>query len=180
MLFWKWNGILLVSVITLLMPLLLQADDVKTFYDKDDAGWAYDEFVQLKADYLVDWVQLIVFEAERAALTIAHDANQSEMERGAIDLARGAIPINLQVWVNIADTAANAGKLAITYADDLALKKALIDKTIDIQKQKALVLAQLDDMDEAYQHYLDHVDAYNNSDDHASNDKTPVMKCYAW
>ena len=165
--------IVLVSVLTLSTLLYLKADNVATYNSDTDALWAYNDFNNAKQDYILEWVQMIVLNAERVALSVAYDSNQSEMQRGAYDLASDAIPTSFGVLGNIKDTAKNAAKLAITHADDLALRKALIDKTLALQKKTVVVAQDKTTMDNYYSHYLAHVAAYNKT---TSQTKTATAK----
>lgn len=155
-------SILILSVISFCsLVLIVASDDESVYNDKDDALWAYNDFKNDKDSHFLAWVQLIVLDAHKRALTVSFNSNKSTMEKEALELAIDAIPTGWDLGDNIKDTAKNAAKIAITYSDDLALKKALVSKTLEIQKQKVTVATKLKQLDDAYEHYLDHVDAYN-------------------
>ena len=67
--------IVLVSVLTLSTLLYLKADNVATYNSDTDALWAYNDFNNAKQDYILEWVQMIVLNAERVALSVAYDSN---------------------------------------------------------------------------------------------------------
>ena len=144
------------------------------------ANDAYGKFDAEKKDYIIYYADLIVLEAERAALTVSYNSNKSTMRKEAIELASDAIPTSFAVWGNIKDTAKNASIIVITASDDLDLQKALVKKTVEIQKKKVDIAAQLKLVDDTYDHYIDHVDAYNNSKRNSpttpSDDMTPTKK----
>jgi len=144
------------------------------------ANDAYGKFDTEKDDYIIYYADLIVLEAERAALTVSYNSNKSTMRKEAAKLASDAIPTDFAIWGSIKDTATNASIIVITASDDLDLKKALIGKTIEIQKKKVDVAAQFKLVDSAYDHYIAHVDAYNkskwNSPTTKSDDMTPTKK----
>ncbi|MCG9130784.1 hypothetical protein J5I95_03790 [Candidatus Poribacteria bacterium] len=174
----KYNPVFVIFFLILTTTALLLANTIiKGVNDTlPQANKAYTDFDAEKDDYISYWVELIGLEAERAALNVAYDSNTSEMERGAMDLAIDAIPTDFQIWGNVKSTAKNAAKLAITYSDDLSLKKALVQKTIAIQKKKAAVATQLTLVNSTYSHYVAHIGAFNNSNETPSDDVTPTKK----
>ena len=140
------------------------------------ANKAYNDFKAEKSDYLTYWIELIVLESERAALTVSHDSNTDTMTKEAIELAFDAIPTDYKFWGNIRDTAKNAAKLAITHSSDRALRKAIVSKTIEIQKKKVEVASSLKLVDSTYIHYVAHQLAFNGSNDTPSDDTPPTKK----
>ena len=131
------------------------------------ANNAYDVYDGKYKYYIKNWMELIVLEAERGALTVAYDSNASEMKRLAIEASTAVIPTGFPDILSfdaIKDLAEASAKIAITYGDDLALKKALVEKTIEIQKKKVLVAEGKEAVDTTYEHYKDHVNAYNHPD----------------
>ena len=121
------------------------------------ANNAYNHFDSAKDDYIIEWTSLIVLGVERAALTVSYNSNKSTMEKEALELASDAIPTSWNFGQNIKDSAKNAAKLAISYADAVSLQKALVNKTIEIQKKDAAVAMDKSTMDTAYNHYVAHI-----------------------
>lgn len=175
-------SILILSVIVLGTLTVLVAHEIVK--DVNDtmlfALDAYDKFSAEKGDYIVEWTRLIVLDAEHAALTVAFNSNKTTMQKEALELASDAIPTDFGLFNNIKDTAKNAAKLAISYADKVSLQKALVNKTIEIQKKEVVVDQDKETMDTAYTHYVDHVNAFNvskwQSDLTSSDNMTPTKK----
>ncbi len=168
--------------ISFVCPIISFSHDIEKGVN-DTVYWAndaYGKFDTEKDDYIIYYADLIVLEAERAALTVSYNSNKSTMRKEAAKLASDAIPTSFAIWGNIKETATNASIIVITASDDLDLKKALVKKTIEIQKKKVDIAAQLELVDDTYDHYIAHVDAYNkskwNSPTTKSDDMTPTKK----
>ena len=140
------------------------------------ANTAFDHFSTARHNYIVEWTQLIVLDAERAALTVSYNSNKSTMYKEALELASDAIPTSWDFGQNIKDSAKNAAKMAISYADEVSLQKALVSKTIEIQKKTAVVSQDKSRMETAYSHYVSHIYAFNDSDTTPSNNVDPAPK----
>lgn len=122
---------------------------------------AYDDFDLAKDDYTFEWTQLIVLDAHLRALTVSFNSNKSAMRKEAIKLASDAIPTSWDFGDNIKDTAANAAIISISYADEVSLQKALVSKTLEMQKKVVDVSKDYTKMDNAYKHYVAHINAFN-------------------
>lgn len=171
--------LLILSVIFLAMisTVLIANEIIRGVTDTHpQANTAFDHFSTARHNYIVEWTQLIVLDAQRAALTVSYNSNKSTMYKEALELASDAIPTSWDFGQNIKDTAKNAAKMAISYADKVSLQKALVNKTIEIQKKDVAVASDKSKMDTAYTHYVSHINAYNNSDNTTSNDVDPAAK----
>lgn len=157
-------GVLSTIIFCLFISLIAKSDPEWVFNDKNDALWAYNDFVNVRKSHSNEWVMLIVLDAERAALTVSWNSNKSTMNKEALQLASDAIPLSFRdIGNSIKDTATNAAILAISYADEVSLKKALVSKTIEIQQNKVNVALRKEELDNEYRHYRDHVAVYNES-----------------
>ena len=172
---------LILSVIFIMvLPMLFANNIIKGITDTSgQAANAWAHFSTARYNYLSQLVSLWILDVDRAALTVSYKSNKTTMEKEAIELATAAIPTSVlptDLAANLTGAAGVAAKMAITAADDLALKKALVAKTLDIQKKKVVVSQYKTTLNEKYNHYVDHIDAFNCSNETPSDDMSPAEK----
>lgn len=149
--------IMVTLIFSFLFFVRVNADDPATYNSKSDLTYALGVLNSREGLLRDEWRALEKLEVQQAMLGIQWDDNREDMIENAVNAAKA---IGLDILGSVTSIIADTSLAMQDLANAHALAVALVNKTLEIESQNAVVATAVGVRNGAHAHYKAHFDAY--------------------